>query len=100
MGILSSQTINPSLKSVSPKDARYDDGVYLSDLIPGTKTQAQLSYAFLGIPYQGKKYSKYIAIDVTGLNVTRRDSVYVINTSVPLNITGRIMGFGNVPAKN
>ncbi|WP_353057188.1 MULTISPECIES: HYD1 signature containing ADP-ribosyltransferase family protein [Paenibacillus] len=53
------------------------------------------------MPYQGKKYSKYIALDVTGLNVTKgRDSVYVINTSVPLNITGRIMGFGNVPAKN
>lgn len=49
-GILESGNLNPSLKSTSPKEARYGDGQYLTDIAPVTKTCAQLSHCFLGIP--------------------------------------------------
>lgn len=35
-GILSSRQLNASLKKLSPKDARYGNGQYLSDITPGT----------------------------------------------------------------
>ncbi|WP_458024241.1 HYD1 signature containing ADP-ribosyltransferase family protein [Kosakonia sp. AX9b] len=94
-GILESQKLRPSLKANNPKDARYGNGQYLSDILPGTKTNAQLSHDFLGIPFQGKKFENYVAVDVTGLNVTKgRDGVFVISNETPLDISGRIIGFG------
>ena len=35
-GILSSKQLNPFLKANNPKDARYGNGQYLSDILPGT----------------------------------------------------------------
>src|SRR5262249_17785014 len=46
-GILDSGSLNPSLKAINPRDARYGNGQYLSDIAPGAKTPAQLSRAFL-----------------------------------------------------
>ncbi|MEL7570796.1 MAG: HYD1 signature containing ADP-ribosyltransferase family protein [Eubacteriaceae bacterium] len=42
-GITKSNQLNPSLKVVNPSDARYGNGQYLTDIVPGTKTPAQLS---------------------------------------------------------
>ncbi|MBO9203113.1 MULTISPECIES: HYD1 signature containing ADP-ribosyltransferase family protein [Niastella] len=96
-GILSSKTLNASLKAVNPSDARYGDGQYLSDIAPTTMTTAQLSKAFLNIPFQGKRFTHYVAIDVTGLNVQKgRDGVYVIPNSNSLNLQNRIVGSGQV----
>ncbi|HCQ6997709.1 TPA: hypothetical protein OL686_004624, partial [Escherichia coli] len=94
-GILRSKEIRPSLKANNPKDAYYGDGQYFTDIIPGTKTNNQLSRAFVRIPFLGNKFKNYVAVDVTGLNVIKgRDGVYVINNSESLNIDGRIIGFG------
>ncbi|MCJ8208811.1 DUF6443 domain-containing protein [Mucilaginibacter sp. RS28] len=103
-GILSSQKLNPSLKANNTKDARYGDGQYLSDIEPGSKTPAQLSKAFLNVPYQGKKFTHYVSIDVTGLEVKMgRDNVYVVPNTQPLPLKGRIVNSGSVsplPIKN
>jgi len=94
-GILESKSLNPSLKANNPKYARYGNGQYLSDVLPGSRTNAQLSHDFLGIPFQGKKFENYIAIDTTGLNVVKgREGVFVILNEGPLDITNRIIGFG------
>nr|WP_261644307.1 HYD1 signature containing ADP-ribosyltransferase family protein [Erwinia mallotivora] len=94
-GILTSKKLNPSLKANNPKDARYGDGEYLSDVKHGTKKDGQLSYAFLNIPYQGSKFENYIAIDVTDLTVIQgREGVFVINNTEPLDSTGRIISSG------
>ena len=94
-GILSSKQLKASLKANNPKDARYGDGQYLSDIAPGTKTCGQLSACFLGIPWQGKKFTNYIEIDVTGLKVVKgRDGVFVIPNKKPLDISKRIVGSG------
>ena len=96
-GIVGSRKLNPSLKANNPKDCFYGEGQYLSDIVPGTKTPAQLSRNFIHNPYQGAKYSHYIEIDVSGLNVIQgRESVYVILNTKPLDLTGRIISFGKV----
>jgi hypothetical protein len=47
-GILQSEGLNPSLKALSPNEARFRNGQYLTDIVPGSRTQAELSYDFLG----------------------------------------------------
>ncbi|MCD7438851.1 DUF6531 domain-containing protein [Streptomyces lincolnensis] len=96
-GILESAQLHPSLKEYNPKDARFGDGQYLSDIKPGTKTPGQLSYAFVRVPWAGHKFSHYIEIDVRGLEVYRsveRPDVYVISNQDPLDLAGRIVGHG------
>jgi hypothetical protein len=66
-----------------------------SDIAPGTMTGNQLSRNFLGVPWQGDRFTNYVAIDVSGLNVVvGRPNVYVIPNSGPLDVSGRIRGFG------
>ena len=46
------------------------------------------------------KYSNYVEIDVSGLNVTKgRDGVFVIPNESPLDLTGRIVNYGKVGVK-
>ena len=99
-GIIDSGELNPSLKANNPKDARFGNGQYLSDIIPGTKTPAQLSRSFIGNPFQGTKYEFYVEIDVTGLIVNYgRENVYVINGNTPLDVSNRIVSYGKVFVK-
>jgi len=83
----------PSLVALNPADARYGDGQYLSDSVPGTKTLAELSRAFLGFPFQGRRFTHYVEIDVTGLDiVSGREGVFVVLNTEALDLTGRIVG--------
>ncbi|MFE0736647.1 HYD1 signature containing ADP-ribosyltransferase family protein [Streptomyces sp. NPDC058855] len=94
-GIVGSRKLNASTKEASPKDAYYGDGQYLSDISPGTKRCAQLSRCFLGHPFSGRRFTNYVEIDVRGLNVVKgRDNVYVIPNQGPLDLNGRIVGYG------
>ncbi len=58
-GITDSQQLNPSLQSVNPNDVRYGNGQYLSDIVPGTMSPAQLSRAFIGNPFQGRIFEVF-----------------------------------------
>jgi RHS repeat-associated protein len=94
-GIVESKVLFPSLKSLNPRDVRYGNGQYLSDIKPGTLTDSQLSRNFLGQPFQGKRFSNFVEINVSGLNVVRgRDGVYVIPNEGTLNLSGRIVRSG------
>ncbi|WP_212747294.1 HYD1 signature containing ADP-ribosyltransferase family protein [Streptomyces montanus] len=96
-GILESGALRPSLKEHNPKDARFGDGQYLSDIKPGTKTPGQLSFAFLRVPWAGQKFSHYIEVDVRGLQVMRsveRPDVFVVPNQGPLDLAGRIVNHG------
>jgi len=94
-GITSSNKLNPSLKANNPKDARFGDGQYLTDIAPGSKTSGQLSRQFFGIPFLTKRVSHYIEIDVSGLNVVKgRDGVYLVPNNNPLDLSGRIVRTG------
>lgn len=94
-GILDSEELYPSLKSVNPNDARYGNGQYLSDIEPGTMTNSQLSRQFLGQPFQGSRFTNYVGIDVQGLNVVAgRPGVFVVPGEVSLDLAGRIVSSG------
>ena len=96
-GILESNQLKPSLKVNSPNDCFYGEGQYLSDIVPGTKTPAQLSRNFIHNPFQGARYSHFVGIDVTDLNVVYgRENVYVIPNVLPLDLTNRIISYGKV----
>ena len=94
-GILESRELRPSLKAVNPKDVRYGNGQYLSDIVPGTKTPAHLSREFLGNPFQGARYTHFIEIDVRGLDLIQgRPGVFVVPNENLLDLTGRILRSG------
>ena len=95
MGILASQSINPSLASNNPNDVLYGEGQYFSDIPPGTMTLPQLSSRFIRLPFQGQRFSNYVTVDVTGLNVVMgRPHVYLVPNTQPLNVTGRVVDSG------
>jgi hypothetical protein len=94
-GIASSGELRPSLRSVNPNDVRYGNGQYVSDIVPGSRTCAQLSRCFLGQPFQGQRFTHFVEINVDGLNAVKgRDGVFVIPGDSPLDLTGRIVSSG------
>jgi hypothetical protein len=94
-GILQSKTIRPSLRANNPKDARFGDGQYLSDILPGTKRAGQLSMIFFGMPFGGRRFTHYVSIDTKGLEVAYgRPYVYVVKSSKPLDISVRLVANG------
>ena len=94
--IVESQKLNPSLKTNNPKDARYGNGQYLSDIEPSAYSPAQLAKKFINIPNQSK-YTHYVEIDITDLDVIQgRDGVFVIPNESPLDLIGRIVNTGQV----
>ncbi|HEL2555434.1 TPA: hypothetical protein TZ318_001096 [Streptococcus suis] len=94
-GILNSGQLLPSLKANNPKDARYGNGQYFTDISPGSLTNPQLSSKFITIPFQGNKFANYIEVDVTGLGVIKgRDGVYVVPNDKSLDISNRILNYG------
>ena len=96
-GIVSSGQMRPSLKANNPKDARYGNGQYFTDISPGTLTNPQLSSKFITIPFQGNKFSNYIEIDATGLGVVKeRDGVFVVPNDKVLDISNRIIDYGKI----
>lgn len=98
-GILKEEKLNPSLKATNPNDVRYGNGQYVSDITPGTTKPSKLSQAFLGFPWQERKFTHYVEIDPGGLNVVKgREGVYVIPNEEPLDLNDRIVSSGKVPS--
>ncbi|GAA3085544.1 hypothetical protein GCM10020254_32380 [Streptomyces goshikiensis] len=96
-GIIESEELRASIKAHNPKDARFGDGQYLSDIVPGTKRPGQLSHAFIRVPWGGARFTHYIEVDVSDLIVMRsveRPDVYVILNDGPLGIANRIVSHG------
>lgn len=95
-GILESHRLNPSLGGPGTKDARYGDGQYVSDIPPGDCSASQLSRRFLGVPYHTWRFTHYVEVNVTGLEVVcGREHVFVIPGREPLDLTGRIVSWGS-----
>ena len=63
-------------------------------------TSNQLSRAFLGAPFWGSRFTNYVEIDVSGLNVSGlnviegRAGAFLIPNEGPLDLTGRIVSSG------
>lgn len=94
-GILASGVLLPSTTAGNPRDVRYGDGQYLTDVPSGTMSLAHLSRLMLGHPFQGRRFTHFVEIDVTGLQVVRgRSHVYVIPSDRPLDLTNRLIRSG------
>jgi hypothetical protein len=96
-GILATGTLLASTMARNPRDVRYGNGQYLTDLEPGSKTPAQLSREFLNLPYLGRRFTHYVAIVVDGLTVIEgRTGVFVVPNEGPLDLAGRVVAFGRI----
>jgi hypothetical protein len=94
-GIRQSLVLLPSLREANPKDARYGDGQYLSDVPPGSMSLAQLSRRLVGVPWQVRRFTHYVEVDVTGLaRIECRSCVILIPGREPLQLDGRIVSWG------
>lgn len=94
-GILKTKSIRPSLRADNPKDARYGNGQYVSDILPGTRRPGQLSLLFLNMPWAGKRFTHFVAIDIRGLEiVSGRAHVFLIVNEKPLDISKRLVNSG------
>jgi len=94
-GILQTGQLFPSLKRSSPRDVRYGEGQYFSDLCPGRLTGAGLSRRLLGNPFQARRFTHFLEVDVQGLTVVKgRAGVFVIPNREPLVLAGRLLRSG------
>ncbi|MGW5411793.1 HYD1 signature containing ADP-ribosyltransferase family protein [Actinomadura geliboluensis] len=94
-GILESGFLRPSLRASNPKDARYGDGCYLSDIRPGTISPKRLSRRLVGVPWMSQRFTHYVELDVTGLNLALcRENVFLVPRREPLPLEGRIKHWG------
>ncbi len=94
-GIVLSNSLRASTAAANPNDVRYGNGQYLSDIVPGTKTPAQLSREFINNPFQGRRFTHYVEINVIGLPIQQgRPGVYVVPGDGELDLTGRILRHG------
>jgi hypothetical protein len=95
MAILSSKQLWASTVARNPRDVRHGDGQYLTDIEPGTMTGAQLSRALIGHPFQARRFSHFVEIEVGGLSVINpRLHVFVIPGTKPLDVRNRIIRSG------
>lgn len=95
--IVRSEILRPSRMRRHSKDVRYGNGQYFSDIVPGSLTPAQLSRALLGMPFQGHRFTHFVAIDMRGLTVMRcRPGVFLVANEFALSLSGRIVEYGGV----
>lgn len=93
--IVESRVLLPSLRADKPQDARYGDGQYMTDIPPGTRSRSQLSKLLVGVPFAAPRFTHYVEVDVTGLEVVRcREHVFLIPGCAPLVLERRILGWG------
>ncbi|WP_298279496.1 HYD1 signature containing ADP-ribosyltransferase family protein [uncultured Bradyrhizobium sp.] len=99
-GILEGKKLNPSLKALRPRDVKFGNGQYLTDIPPGTMSPRDLSQALVNNSHQGDKFTHYLEINSDGLDVVKgREGVYVIPNEVPLDLNNRIVSSGKVPVE-
>jgi hypothetical protein len=111
-GILATQQILPSIGTPGdPKsDAQWGNGQYFTDITPqdaSIGSAHQLSRALFTHPWYNRKVKSWVRVNVAGLPVRRVTPVfsrtygdkwiYLHPSESPLNVTGRIDGWGATP---
>lgn len=96
-GILTTGHLLASTVQRNPKDVRYGEGAYLSDIEPDTLSPARLSRRFLGHPFSSRRFTHYLEILVNGWEVIEgRPGVFVVPGPGPFDLSGRIVRSGEV----
>ncbi len=90
--IMKSKTLNPSIGS---KNARHGSGQYFTDLASEGLSAGQVSRQLFGVPWNGRKVSHFIDIDVGGLNVIKNGpGNYLVPGTNGLPLDDRIINHG------
>jgi hypothetical protein len=76
-GILATMKIYPSTLANNPRDARYGEGQYFSDIAPGSQTSRQLSSVFLRNPFGGARFTNFVQVDLRGIPVIQGRPQYL-----------------------
>jgi hypothetical protein len=94
-GIMNDEAINPSL---NPRYAHYGPGQYLTDIVPGSMSKGEIATRLYNYASQSWKVTHYLSIDASGLDIVAgRENVYLVPGTEPLDISGRVMDFGETP---
>ncbi|WP_264536546.1 HYD1 signature containing ADP-ribosyltransferase family protein [Flavobacterium sp. N1736] len=83
------------ISSVGAKNARHGSGQYFTDLVAGDLTSGQVSRRLFGVPWNSKKLTNFIDVDLGGLKVIENtpNNFLVPNTGT-LSLQGRIVNHG------
>lgn len=85
---------------MNPSDARYVDGQYFTDVVPGTRSPASLSMTFIRNRFQGRRFTHFLEIDVSDLEVIQgRKGVFVVPNDKSLDLKGRVIRAGKAENK-
>jgi hypothetical protein len=98
--ILSTQVIPASSAVSDPDRARYGDGVYFTDIVPGSMTKGQIARRLYGSPHLGNQahVAEWVLIDLSGLTVIYNAPYnYMVPVVGGLPVQGRIISFGVTP---
>ncbi len=83
------------LPSIGAKNARYGAGQYFTDLPAAEYTAGQVSKRLFGVPWNTRKISHFIDVDLNGLNIQNNGPHnYSIPNNNNLPIRGRITNHG------
>jgi len=95
--IVGSRIMRPSRAHARKKDVRYGNGQYFTDIVPGSMSASQLSRAILGMPFQGHRFTHFVAINLHDVNVVEcRRGVFLVPNDFALSLINRIVDYGRV----
>ena len=95
--IVGSGILRPSRARAGSKDVRYGNGQYLSDIAPGTLALTQLARALSGMPFIWRRFTHFVAIEVSGWEVIRcRPGVFLVPGNFALSLEDRIVAYGRL----
>ena len=84
-----------TLRLAGVKNAKYESGQYLTDLVSEGLTSGQVSRRLFGVPWNGSKVTHFIDINADGLNIIKNaPHNYRVPGTNPLPISGRIVNHG------
>jgi hypothetical protein len=99
-GIIASQFIRSSLTnfgkpSGNARDAVFGQGVYLTNIPPGSRSNQALGVLFKGVPNKNL-FTNFVAINTKGLVVspTTKTGIFVVPTVTGVFVAGRIVDAG------
>jgi hypothetical protein len=97
--ILDSCELYPSKRQPNGRgDAVYGNGQYLTSAEPGSMSGRQLSNVLVRNPDSAGRFTNYVKINVKGFDVIQpsaaRPGIFLIRNEGPLDLIGRIGGYG------
>jgi RHS repeat-associated protein len=83
------------LASVGVKNARHGAGQYFTDIMTAEMTWGQVSHRLFGVPWNYRKLTHFVDVNMTGLNVIKNaPHNFLVPGTGSLSIQGRVINHG------